>query len=276
MKHLVVTGKAFGFFILWGLSITVIMIPVIAKPAFLNGNAAFLRLWWELIPLLGILLATGIFAWGVEKNRIKIPILKKPIKNTIIGLLLGCLWFGVTILFLFLIGVLTIGEKNNVPYLPIWFIAVLLNVIMQNYLVRGYLFSLFKEKYNTATAVIITTILFTALHGGAFEAGLVAVLNVITMSVFVSLLLIHTESLLTPIIVHFTWNSVGRLVFGVVSMADDYPNIWTCNLSGNNLISGGVFKIEGSIVVLAVNLVLITLMIFLLKRCSKRCATKLQ
>ena len=137
---------------------------------------------------------------------------------------------------------------------------------MQNYLVRGYLFALFREKYNTITAVIITTVLFTAMHGGAFEAGVVAVLNVVTMSVFVSLLLIYTESIITPIIVHFIWNSIGRLIFGVVSMADDYPNLWDSNLSGNNLISGGVFKIEGSIVVFAINIILIAIMLYLLKK----------
>jgi membrane protease YdiL (CAAX protease family) len=107
------------------------------------------------------------------------------------------------------------------------------------------------------------------MHAGAFEAGFIAVLNVITMSVFVSLLLIHTESLLAPIIAHFIWNSIGRLVFGVVSMADDYPSMWNCNISGNILISGGEYKIEGSIVVLAANLILIALMTFLLKRRAK-------
>ena len=208
-KHLILAGKAFSFFILWGLSLTLMVIPGIDEPTFLSGNAAFLRLWWELIPLLGILLTTVVFVLAIEKNKIKVPIFSKPIKNIIMGLLLGCVWLGAVMCFLYLIGALTFWEKINVPYLLIWFLAVLLNVIMQNYLVRGYLFSLFKEKYNAVTATTITTILFTALHAGAFEAGVVAVLNVVTMSVFVSLLLLYTESLLAPIIAHFVWNSIG-------------------------------------------------------------------
>ncbi|MCL2081195.1 MAG: CPBP family intramembrane metalloprotease [Oscillospiraceae bacterium] len=269
-KHFVIAGKAVGFFILWGLAIAVLAIPSVEKPAFLNGNAAYLRLWWEAVPLFGILLATGIFVWAVEKNKIKVPLFKSPVKNVTAGLALGCVWLGVTVLFLYITGVFAFGGKNSVDNLPVWFAAVFLNVVMQNYLVRGYLFSLLRAKYNTAAAVIITTVLFTAMHGGAFEAGVVAVLNVVTMSIFVSLLLIYTKSLLAPITAHFVWNGAGRLVFGVVSMADDYPNIWNGSLSGNALISGGSFRLEGSIAVLAMNLLLIAFMAFQLKKRSKR------
>ena len=264
-KHIGTIGKGVGFFILWLTSIAVIAVPAIGEPSFLHGNPALLRLWWELLPMLGVFIATAIFILGIERNKIRIPILNNPVKNIAMGLVLGCIWLGAVMVFLFLIGVFAVAGKNDVSYLPIWFFAVLLNVIMQNYLVRGYLFELFREKYNTVTAVIITTILFMAMHGGAFEAGAVAVINVVTMSVFVSLLLIYTKSLLAPIIAHFIWNSVGRLIFGVVSLADDYPNLWNSSLTGNDLLSGGLFKIEGSVVVLVMNVMLIVFMAYLLR-----------
>ena len=93
MKHLIVIGKAFGFLILWGITLSVMAIPAVREPSFLNGNAALMRFWWELIPLLGILLATGIFVCIVEKNCIKIPILNLA-RNAIIGFVLGCGWLG--------------------------------------------------------------------------------------------------------------------------------------------------------------------------------------
>ena len=265
-KHLIVTGKAVVFFAFWAASLVIMSIPAVFKPVLIKGNSAFLRLWWEFIPLLALFLITGIFVWAVEKNKIKVPILKNPLRNTVLGMVLGCVWLGGTILVLSLIGDLTLGSKNDISYFAVWMLSVLLNVIMQEYLVRGYLFSLFREKYNTATAVIITTVLFMAMHGGVFEAGIVAVLNVITMSVFVSLLLIHAESLLAPIIVHFIWNGVGCLVFGVVSLADDYPSLWNCVISGNNFLSGGDAKIEGSIITLIMNGLLILFMVYRLKQ----------
>lgn len=264
-KHLLTAAKALGFFAIW------VLITIFASdaPAFIKENAALLRLWWEFVPMFGVLLITGAFIWIVEKRKIRVPIFRKPLKNIISGAVLGCIWLGGTILFLFFIGSISFGDKSNISYLAIWFLSALLNVIMQEYLVRGYLFSLFRETYNTAAALIITTILFTVMHGGAFEAGIIAVLNVITMSIFVSLLMIYTESLLAPIVAHFIWNSVGRIVFGVVSLADDYPSMWNPVLSGNVLITGGSAKIEGSIIVLIINLLLIAFVTYQLKRQKK-------
>lgn len=265
-NHLVTAGKAIGFFAMWLITTVVFAIPEVDQPPFLSDNAAMLRLWWELLPLLGVLLCTGVFVFLIEKRRITVSLFKNSLNSLVLGVVLGIVWLGSTVLVLYLLGVLTLGDKKDVSYMPIWVLAVLLNVIMQNYLVRGYLFSLFKTKYNAAVAVVITTILFTLMHGGAFEAGIVAVLNVITMSVFVSLLLVCTESLLAPIIVHFIWNGVGCLVLGGVSLASDYPNLWNSILSGSDLVTGGSAKIEGSIVVLIVNAVLISTTAFLLKR----------
>ena len=265
-KHLIISGKALAFLVLWGVLLSIMVIPAVNEPCFLEGNSSLLRLWWEFIPLCALLLITATFVCLVEKNKINVSLLTNPLRNTFWGVVLGCVWIGGAILALFLMGNITPGNKNYIPFLAVWFLAVLLNAVMQEYLVRGYLFSLLKEKYNIAVAVIITTVLFTALHGGAFEAGAVAVLNVITMSVFVSLLLIYTKSLLAPIIVHFIWNGVGCLVFGVVLLADDYPSIWNSIISGGNLFSGGSAKIEGSIIVFIINALLITFMVYLLKK----------
>lgn len=37
---------------------------------------------------------------------------------------------------------------------------------MQELLVRGYLYQMLKQKHNIVAATIVTTALFTALHGG--------------------------------------------------------------------------------------------------------------
>jgi membrane protease YdiL (CAAX protease family) len=271
MKRILVTlAKSIGFYLFWIASISLMAIPAFSEPSFLKGHDSFLRLWWELIPLIGILAATVFFVLVVEKNRIKVPLKDNILKNIGIGLFFGVVWIGATISIISVSGILHIESRNEVSYLPVWFVAVLINAIMQEFLVRGYLFSLLKEKFNSIAAIIITTVLFTAMHGGVFEAGIIPVLNVITMSIFVSVLLLYTRTLIAPIIAHFIWNGVGSLVFGVVSLADDYPNIYNTGLSGDTLFSGGVYKIEGSIIVLAVNLLLTILVVVLLKKCSKR------
>lgn len=139
----------------------------------------------------------------------------------------------------------------------IWLIAAFINVVMQEYLVRGYIFQIFKSNYNSIVAIAVSTFIFTALHGGAFKVGIIAVLNVLTMSIFASLLLIYTNALIAPIIVHFILNAVGCLYLGVVSLVDDYPNLRNCTFTGSKLLTGGIDKIEGSIIVLAMNIIMI-------------------
>jgi len=265
-KHLLAFAKAFGFIASWIIIIVICSLPAFDQFSFLSHSAALLRLWLELLPMIGTLLVTYVFLWGIERGRVSFTLIKNPLKNTLIGLGVGCLWLGGTLAFLFLIGALKLDDKQNVSYLALWFLAVLLNVIMQEYLVRGYLFSLFRKQYNTFVAVAITTIIFTAMHGGAFESGIVAVLNIITTSIFLSLLLVYTQSLLASIIAHFIWNGIGCIVFGVVSLAEDYPSIWNCILTGNNLISGGSAKIEGRIIVLLINIILIIITGYFMKR----------
>ncbi|WP_243122859.1 CPBP family glutamic-type intramembrane protease [Haloimpatiens lingqiaonensis] len=113
---------------------------------------------------------------------------------------------------------------------------------------------------------MVSTLIFTTLHGGAFEVGIIAVLNVLTMSIFVSLLLVYTNALIAPIIVHFIWNAVGCLYLGGVSLADDYPNLWNCTFTGSKLITGGIAKIEGSIIVLAMNIIMIIIVGVMISR----------
>ena len=137
----------------------------------------------------------------------------------------------------------------------LWMISAFLNTVMQEMLVRGYLYQMLKSNYNIGIAVIVSTGLFTFAHGGAFEAGILPVLNVITMSLFVTAVLEYTDSLIAPIVIHFLWNGVGAIILGGVSLAEDYPHLFNMIISGNSILSGGSCKIEGSIIVLLMNLI---------------------
>ncbi|MDR2047519.1 MAG: CPBP family intramembrane metalloprotease [Clostridiales bacterium] len=267
-KHLITALKVIGFVFAWGITLSVAVIPVVAEPPFLSGSPAMLRLWWELLPLICILLISGIFVRFIEKKNVKILLLKAPLKNSLAGLILGSVWLGGAVLALFLLGNLRLAGGTGASYSAVWFLSVFLNVIMQEYLARGYLFALLKDKYGVPAAVIFTSAFFTAMHAGVFEVGLFAVLNVFATSVFLSLLLLYTESLLAPILAHFVWNAAGCLIFGAVALADDYPSLWNSVLSGDGLLSGGAAKIEGSAVTLIITVTLAALIFagLLLKR----------
>jgi membrane protease YdiL (CAAX protease family) len=272
-RHIAVFIKSAGFFGLWAAVVSLISVPIVNEPPFIAKNPAFLRLWWELFPLLAAAGITIFFVKIIERNKLSIGSFNSVIKNTITGIILGVLWIGITLFISGLIGSFKPGKFEYVPYLLVWIISAMINVIMQEYLVRGYLFFLIRREYNTITAVIITTLLFTLLHGGAFEAGIAAVLNVISMGIFMSALLIYTGNLIAPIAAHGIWNIIGSLI-GCVSLADDYPVLIHCELTGAKIISGGEYKLEGSVIVLIINVINILVLIGLLISAGKKSMVK--
>ena len=241
--------KTLIFFISW--LVLAVLIPI---PNDISDN------WWrflaELIPFLAIVFLTYIFS-KFEKNRLSILHFENPIKQTLAGILLGLIWFFIPFLLLNSLGYLEITDKNYINMLSIWIVSAFINTIMQELLVRGYIYQLLKEEYNIMIATIISTLLFTFMHGGSFEAGPIAVVNVLTMSLLMTIILEYTNSLLIPIIMHFIWNVMGGIIFGTVFLAEDYPHLYNINIAGNSIISGGIFKMEGSIFVFLTNIILI-------------------
>ncbi|MGL5259320.1 MAG: lysostaphin resistance A-like protein [Lachnospiraceae bacterium] len=250
--------KIIIFFITWALLSGLAPLPEISSPV-------IWRLFAELFPLLTVIIVTVVF-WLIEKRQLVITIVKKPLKETLIGFGTGVIWVGISATILLAVGVMKIDSLNNIPFLGIWILAAFLNVIMQELLFRGYMYQLIKSKYNLVAATVVTTILFSAMHGGVFEAGVIPVLNVITMSLFMTAVLEYTQSLFVPIIIHGVWNIVGSIVFGAVSLASDYPHLLNTIFRGNEILSGGNVKMEGSIVVLILNLLLTSLFVFFIKK----------
>lgn len=219
-------------------------------------------------PLVVVILLSIIFVFAIEKGKIKILVASRFCKNSLIGIVLGILWLGSVLTVFLLTKTMSIQGINTIDYIWIWILASLLNVTMQELLVRGYLYQLWKHKYNVITATILTTILFTLMHGGTFEAGIIPVINVVSMSIFVTLLLEYTGTIVAPIIIHFIWNTVGAIILGGVSLANDYPSLLINTFQGHSLLSGGAYKIEGSFIVLIANFILIICLFVLNKRKS--------
>lgn len=207
----------------------------------------------------GAVLASG-------KRKLRLHLIASPLKSTLIGLGAGFLWLGSTAAVLLLSGTMRFAGRNEIPMLWLWIVSVFINSAMQELLVRGYLYQMLKANYHTAAAAAATTALFTFLHAGAFEAGLVPVLNVVTMSLLMTAVLEYTQSLLAPTLMHFIWNSIGSVILGGVALAEDYPHLYRTEFTGNVLLSGGAPKMEGSLVVLIVNLLLIAVFGILLRK----------
>lgn len=259
-KVLLAVAKCVAFILLWACAIS-LLIPNLSL-----DNPALENLWYEAMPLVYTVLVTLGFVYIVERRRIRVPLWQGFGRNLLLGAIVGVVWLGVSLGILFAGGIARFEGYNAVPYIAVWVLASLLNVIMQELLVRGYLYQLLRTDFNVPVALVGTTAFFALMHGGAFGAGWVAIANVLTMSIFVTLLMEYSGSLIAPILAHFIWNTVGGLCYGAVSLGFAYPTLMNVTFSGNALLSGGMYKLEGSLVVLVVNLLLIASLAFMLRR----------
>lgn len=149
MKRAVITFlKILIFFMGWAILSGIINIPC--------DNPAIWRFFAELIPL-AVMVAFSVIFLIIEKGEVKIPIMKNFLKGTIVGIFVGIIWIGLSVIILFSSRQLEIIEKNNVTLLWLWILSAFINVIMQELLVRGYLYQLLKKKYNLKLAIVVTT-----------------------------------------------------------------------------------------------------------------------
>lgn len=243
--------KFLAFFLGWAVIAGLIPLPAVKSPA-------VWRLWAEVVPLLAIIAFTLLFR-RIDRQNVWPSLPKHPGRGLVIGAAAGMFWLAAPVLLQYASGTVRFESAQRIALMPVWMLAVFLNAAMQELLVRGYLYQMLKQRHSLPAAVAATTALFTLMHGGAFEAGVIPVCNVITMSLLMTAVLERTDSLTVPIIMHFLWNGIGALVLGVVSLADDYPRLLTAVFSGGELLTGGICRLEGSIVVLPVNVLLTAL-----------------
>ena len=246
-KALMIQKKILVFFFGWAILVGVINVP--------SSDPAVWRFYAELIPFTVMVVFTILFV-KLERGEVLIPIKNNWEKGTVTGIIIGLIWIGLSAGILLAAHQLKIVGRTDVHKLWLWMVSAFINVVMQELLVRGYIYQLLKKNYRLPFAVFVTTVLFTLLHGGAFEAGLVPVLNVVTMCLFTTALYEAEGTLLAPIMAHAVWNIVGSIILSGVSLADDYPSLYSMAASGNVLFSGGEYRIEGSIVVLMINIAL--------------------
>jgi membrane protease YdiL (CAAX protease family) len=268
-KLLIVILKILGFFILWGAFACVIFIEAVGKPVFAEGNWVLFSFWAEFIPFVAVIIATLIFL-AIEKKRIKLNLFQNFKKNSLLGLIVGVEWICVPLLVMLVMGLLvatpTLTEQINL--LPTWLflliIAFFFDTIVQEFFVRGYIFQLLKREYNLIAAIAVTTVIFTFLYSDVSEGGILNLLNIMTMSIFLSLLLVHTKTLLAPIVAHAVWYMVAALL-GCLKMAETFHPLLDLTIGGNKIFSGGDYKLEGSIFMLIIKVINIAVFTYIIK-----------
>lgn len=249
-------GAAAAFFGMWLAALVALSAAAPLATSALSGAPAAVRLILEVISLVSALvpaIACPLLLGGAAARR------RTAAREGLrfgVGLVAGAAWFALVFGALAALSAVDLGSPSNVPALPAWIAACAANAAFQEVLVRGYAFDALARGKGIVFAAVVTTVVFTVFHPGAFACGPVAVLQIAAASVLLTLVRIASGGLAAPIGMHAAWNAVGGIGFGVVSLADDYPSVFDVSLGGPALLSGGAMGVEGGVVALAVTCVL--------------------
>ena len=112
---------------------------------------------------------------------------------------------------------------------------------------RGYILKNLCESFNKYIALIFSSMVFMLMHIGNPNISVLSVINLFLAGIFLGIYCIHKNNLWFPIGAHFTWNYFQGPIFGFEVSGNKVKSLFNQNLIGSDIITGGEFGFEGSI-----------------------------
>tara|TARA_B100000745_G_scaffold51221_1_gene30556 strand:- start:157 stop:1023 length:867 start_codon:yes stop_codon:yes gene_type:complete len=165
------------------------------------------------------------------------------------GLLLGVglivLGFGTLYIFNFLsVASIQFSLIDQLFYLSL-FAVVSLN---EEIAIRGYILQNLSSSFNKYIALVLSSLVFMIMHIGNPNMSAVPLFNLFLAGLLLGVYYIHKNNLWFPIGAHITWNYFQGPVLGFEVSGNDVDSIFIQSLDGSELITGGEFGFEGSII----------------------------
>jgi len=138
-----------------------------------------------------------------------------------------------------------------------WLSLFLLVGVVEEVIFRGILFRLIADKWNIAVGLTTSSLLFGLAHLGNPGATLWAALAIALASGWLfGMAYAYHQTIWVPVGMHWAWNYLEGGVFGcaVSGTPLDYRPLITPRISGTDLLSGGAFGPETSIICVAIGI----------------------
>jgi len=270
-----VVWKALVFIIVWAIPLTLFIVPFqnqLKKAQ--ETNPPMAQLYMESTSAIAIVLAAFLLVTFVDKRSFaSLGFDPKYIsQDLVLGVTIGFFWLAVSLGVLVLMK-WALPQRSNLvsyPLLIMGSVALLINTVTQEMLVRSYIFQTIQTHFGVVAAVIVSSLIFAGLHGGVIKDSWLAALNVLGAGVLFGVAYAISGNLWFPIAMHFVWNALLGPVLGLsISGQNPFRVSWQFfRLEGPAMFTGGAFGLEGSIVVTATTILAIigTIWLYRLQR----------
>lgn len=174
----------------------------------------------------------------------------------VVGLGLGAGLFVVCFLAIWALGGFRVLGVRTPDWGPWWMSMLVVGAsagITEEIAFRGVGYRILEELAGTWAAVVVSGVLFGAAHLGNPDATVAGAVGIAVAGFVFALLYVTTRNLWLMMGFHAAWNVVQGPVLGVIVSGTGAPNGFLhVEPVGSDLVSGGVFGAEGSLVTVAV------------------------
>ncbi|MCE4051412.1 CPBP family intramembrane glutamic endopeptidase [Bacillus sp. Au-Bac7] len=173
--------------------------------------------------------------------------------NIIFGLLLGAI--SIAIIFFILLFtdnielINTLSNPNFSTYSITYLIFFILVGLFEELVFRGYIMSTLADRgRRKVTIYMVSALIFGIAHLANQNVTLLGIFNIFLVGILFAYMYDKTQSLWTPIGYHITWNYFQGNVFGFPVSGTTPYGVYTIDVSsGNDLLTGGSFGLEGGL-----------------------------
>ena len=151
------------------------------------------------------------------------------------------------------------------------FIFFIFQGLFEEILFRGYLMPLFSKVIGIKFTIILLSFLFTCIHLLNPNLNIIGLTNVFLAGVTFSLIYYYTGNIWLVGAMHTFWNFILGFIVGsqVSGIPTFYSILFSLPVEGKDLISGGEFGFEASIVETMLELAISLFVIYLIKKEKK-------
>ena len=212
-----------------------------------------------------------LFALKIDKRTLfSLGLTKKNrFKRYVLGLLIGFITLTGSLLITFILG----GAKFNgfadvnILMLILFFIGFMFQGFEEELLCRGFMMYGLSKKQSLFFAMMYNSLFFALLHLGNDGMNILAFMNLFLAGLSFSCMAVYFDDIWVASGAHSMWNYAQGNIFGIlVSGMNMGSSIFSFELIGNTLVSGGKFGLEGGIGVFIIELITIFIFCYLFKK----------
>ena len=200
------------------------------------------------------------------------------------GALIGAVLVLISTIVIVLTGAIQFNgvfDKINIPMVVAMLICYVLQGAMEEILCRGVVHQLLIKKTSVPVTIGVSAVLFTIPHlsGMSGDSPMIvaaAIVNLILISVIFSLLTLRFKSIWAACGLHSVWNYILYSILGLNLSGNDeiVASVFDMSSVGSNILDGGEYGIEASIITTAVLAAMIAFVVMVIKPIGRTSLTR--